>query len=113
VHLPAEFDPLQALALDTTDDSPCPRPCENAREPRTRSIVFSLVFLRWRSSVFFVFRADDIEKDFLCAIRELGFLHSLAPLPSSPDALRPAQREDTAYVSRLGGGSDTASTHSS
>ena len=23
-----------------------PRPCENVREPRTRSIVFSLVFLR-------------------------------------------------------------------
>jgi hypothetical protein len=59
-----------------------PRPCENAREPRTRSIVFSLVFLRCRSSVFFVFRADDIEKDFLCAIRELGFLHSLAPTQS-------------------------------
>src|SRR5262249_19948254 len=57
---------------------PGPRLCENVHEPRTRSIVFSIVFPRWRPSVRSFFRLTEIEKDLLRAICEPRFSHSLA-----------------------------------
>src|SRR5262249_28082478 len=69
----------------------CPRLCENVHEPRTRSIVFSIVFPRWRPSVRSFFRLTEIEKDLLRAICEPRFSHSLAPKRSSNMALRNAR----------------------
>src|SRR5262249_3005228 len=56
----------------------CPRLSETVDEPRTRSIVFSIVFPRWRPSVRSFFRLTEIEKDLLRAICEPRFSHSLA-----------------------------------
>src|SRR5262249_35011298 len=61
-----------------------PRLCENVHEPRTRSIVFSIVFPRWRPSVRSFFRLTEIEKDLLRAICEPRFSHSLAPILPLP-----------------------------
>src|SRR5215471_11396891 len=65
---------------------PRPRLCENVHEPRTRSIVFSIVFSRWRPSVRSFFRLTEIEKDLLRAICAPRFSHSLAPNRSSNSA---------------------------
>src|SRR5215813_4273985 len=66
----------------------CPRLCENVHEPRTRSIVFSIVFPRWRPSVRSFFRLTEIEKDLLRAICEPRFSHSLAPQETLPTSTR-------------------------
>ena len=86
------------------------RLCENLHERRTRSIVFSIVFPRWRSSVFLVFRLTKSRRTFYAQSESRGFHTASRTSPFRGKARKVCNRRILSVPARSGGGRLTERT---